>query len=167
MGPETLSCYFSTVIPTGLAELVAIMSYLWAYIPPQRSQRPDHVGKCCLIMKSQEWGDKENREWKSFTGEIFIHCLKTKTIYSTCWSACPHIFSYSKTKPFSFPSSPTPVPLPPSLLGRWPSLASLHDTDYLSNLQDEISHLLKAVLWLLTHPSIPPRPLLLRAFPHK
>lgn len=116
--PETPCCYFSTVIPTGLAELVAIMSYLWAYLLPQRSQRPDHVGKCY-------------------------------------WSACPHVFSYSKTKPFLLPPSPTPMPLPHSLLGRWPSLASLHDTNYLSNLQDEISHPLKAVLWLLTHPSIP------------
>lgn len=131
------------------------MSYLWAYILPQRSQRPDHVGKCCLIKKSQEWEDKQRkqRSKKFYGGDMCSFALKQRQFTALVG---PHVHILSpRAKQNLSPPPTTPVPLPHSLLGRWPSLAGLHDTNYLSNLQDEISHLLKAVLWLLTHPWIP------------
>lgn len=56
------------------------MSYLWAYILPQRSQRPDHVGKCCLIKKSQEWEDKQRKQRsKKFYGwDMYSFALKQR-----------------------------------------------------------------------------------------
>lgn len=130
------------------------MSYLWAYILPQRSQRPDHVGKCCLIKKSQEWEDKQRKQRsKKFYGwDMYSFALKQRQFTALVG---PHVHILSATAKQNLSPSPSPVPLPHSLLGRWPSLAGLHDTNYLSNLQDEIAHLLKAVLWLLTHPSNP------------
>lgn len=130
------------------------MSYLWAYILPQRSQRPDHVGKCCLIKKSLEWEDKQRKQRsKKFYGwGMYSFALKQRQFTAL---VSPHVHILSPTAKQNLSPSPSPVPLPHSLLGRWPSLAGLHDTNYLSNLQEEISHLLKAVLWLLTHPSNP------------